>query len=63
MVKGTTWRMKRRCAISTVNRRVILRYADNAGRASDAANPNGSAQNIAGICNAGRNVFRVDASS
>lgn len=40
-----------------VNRRVILRYADGAGRASAEANPNGSAQNIAGICNERRNVF------
>ena len=37
--------------------RVLLRYADAAGAAIDAANPNGSAENIAGICNAARNVF------
>jgi phosphoribosylformylglycinamidine synthase len=36
---------------------VLLRYADAAGAAIDASNPNGSAENIAGICNAARNVF------
>lgn len=38
------------------NGRVIFRYADAAGETTDAANPNGSLHNIAGICNAGRNV-------
>ncbi len=37
--------------------RVLLRYCDGAGRITPAANPNGSAENIAGICNAKRNVF------
>ncbi len=36
---------------------VLLRYVDAAGRPSGAANPNGSAENIAGVCNRGRNVF------
>jgi phosphoribosylformylglycinamidine synthase subunit PurQ / glutaminase len=36
--------------------RVIFRYVDAAGEPSDAANPNGSAHNIAGICSQGRNV-------
>jgi phosphoribosylformylglycinamidine synthase len=36
--------------------RVIFRYVDAAGRPSVAGNPNGSVNNIAGICNAGRNV-------
>ena len=39
------------------NRQVLLRYCDAAGRVGDDTNPNGSAQNIAGICNADRNVF------
>ncbi|MDE3154084.1 MAG: phosphoribosylformylglycinamidine synthase subunit PurQ [Acidobacteriota bacterium] len=38
------------------NRQVIFRYTDAAGRATDAANPNGSVHAIAGICNAARNV-------
>jgi phosphoribosylformylglycinamidine synthase len=37
--------------------RVLLRYTDFNGAAIDAANPNGSAESIAGIVNAGRNVF------
>ncbi|MGC3989888.1 MAG: phosphoribosylformylglycinamidine synthase subunit PurQ [Chthoniobacteraceae bacterium] len=37
--------------------RVIVRYCDADGTTSALANPNGSAENIAGICNAARNVF------
>ena len=37
-------------------RRVIFRYTDAHGEVTDAANPNGAANNIAGICNAMRNV-------
>jgi phosphoribosylformylglycinamidine synthase len=37
--------------------RVLLRYCDAQGRVTPEANPNGSAANIAGICNARRNVF------
>ena len=37
-------------------RRVIFRYVDTNGEATAEANPNGSANNIAGICNEGRNV-------
>lgn len=40
-----------------INRQVLLRYSDVQGCVSDAVNPNGSARNIAGICNATRNVF------
>ena len=36
--------------------RVVLRYVDAAGAASDAGNPNGSQRNIAGICNEAGNV-------
>ena len=36
---------------------VILRYCDEAGRLVPEANPNGSVQHIAGICNLDRNVF------
>ena len=32
-------------------RQVMFRYCDAAGRSTDAANPNGSINNIAGICN------------
>jgi len=37
--------------------RVIFRYCDEGGEATDAANPNGSRDNIAGICNHARNVL------
>ena len=40
-----------------VSGRVLLRYCDAGGAVNAAANPNGSAENIAGICNAARNVF------
>jgi phosphoribosylformylglycinamidine synthase len=39
------------------NRQVVVRYCDANGAITDAANPNGSIENIAGICNATRNVF------
>src|SRR5262249_60360649 len=39
------------------NEQVILRYADNQGRIVPEASPNGSIENIAGICNRERNVF------
>jgi phosphoribosylformylglycinamidine synthase len=39
------------------NQQVILRYVDSRGRVVSDANPNGSIENIAGICNRERNVF------
>jgi phosphoribosylformylglycinamidine synthase I len=39
------------------NEQVILRYADKEGQIVAEANPNGSIENIAGICNRERNVF------
>jgi phosphoribosylformylglycinamidine synthase len=39
------------------NRQVIFRYCDAEGRLTSEANPNGSARNIAGICNRERNVL------
>jgi len=39
------------------NDQVLFRYCDGAGEATPEANINGSEQNIAGICNTGRNVF------
>jgi phosphoribosylformylglycinamidine synthase I len=37
-------------------RRVIFRYTDERGEATDAANPNGAVNGIAGICSEARNV-------
>jgi phosphoribosylformylglycinamidine synthase I len=39
------------------NKQVIFRYCDEQGNISEAANPNGAANNIAGVCNHKRNVF------
>ena len=39
------------------NRQVIFRYCDSEGRITSESNPNGSARNIAGICNRARNVL------
>ena len=39
------------------NDQVLFRYCDEEGFISEDVNPNGSIQNIAGICNANKNVF------
>ena len=36
---------------------VLFRYCDDSGQVSDSFNPNGSVDNIAGVCNSGRNIF------
>jgi len=36
---------------------ILLRYANEAGQTTPESNPNGSVDNIAGICNPARNVF------
>ena len=38
------------------NNRVLWRYVDAKGQATESANPNGSLHNIAGVCNAAGNV-------
>jgi phosphoribosylformylglycinamidine synthase subunit PurQ / glutaminase len=39
------------------NHQIVFRYCDEQGEVHMDANPNGSTSNIAGICNATRNVF------
>lgn len=39
------------------NDQVLFRYCDANGNITDEANPNGALQNIAGVTNAGKNVF------
>jgi phosphoribosylformylglycinamidine synthase len=39
------------------NKQVIFRYCDEQGNVTKESNPNGSLNNIAGICNKGKNVF------
>ena len=36
---------------------ILFRYCDDSGQVSDSVNPNGSVDNIAGVCNSGRNIF------
>ena len=36
---------------------ILFRYCDENGIVNQASNPNGALENIAGICNAGKNVF------
>ena len=39
------------------NNQIIYQYCDADGNITDAANPNGTMHNIAGVCNSTRNVF------
>ncbi len=39
------------------NDQVLFHYCDEAGNVTEAANPNGSLHNIAGVCNEQKNVF------
>ena len=39
------------------NQQIVFRYSTKDGEITPAANPNGSIENIAGICNEGRNVL------
>lgn len=39
------------------NGQILFRYCDANGNVTEASNPNGTSRNIAGVCNAGKNVF------
>jgi phosphoribosylformylglycinamidine synthase len=39
------------------NDQILFKYCDAQGNVTAASNPNGSIENIAGVCNVGRNVF------
>ena len=39
------------------NGQILFRYCDETAKVTDSANPNGATENIAGVCNAGKNVF------
>jgi phosphoribosylformylglycinamidine synthase len=41
----------------TENGQILFRYCDENGNTSIEANPNGATDNIAGVCNATKNVF------
>lgn len=44
-------------AMLNEEKQIIFRYCDKDGNVTPEANPNGSVENIAGICNKGRNVL------
>jgi phosphoribosylformylglycinamidine synthase I len=39
------------------NGQILFRYCDETGKITESANPNGATDNIAGVSNAGKNVF------
>jgi phosphoribosylformylglycinamidine synthase len=39
------------------NDQILFRYCDEHGKITEASNPNGSVDNIAGVCNKNKNVF------
>ena len=39
------------------NEQIIFQYCTEDGEVTDSVNPNGTLENIAGVCNAGKNVF------
>jgi phosphoribosylformylglycinamidine synthase len=39
------------------NKQILFRYCDQNGRISQESNPNGSIENIAGVCNKNKNVY------
>ena len=39
------------------NNQIIFKYCNSNGEVSDSSNPNGSLENIAGICNKEKNIF------
>ncbi len=41
----------------TENGQILFRYCDENGQVTESSNPNGTLENIAGICNATKNVF------
>ena len=41
------------------NEQVIFRYCNEEAEITSGSNPNGSLENIAGICNKSKNVFQI----
>jgi phosphoribosylformylglycinamidine synthase len=39
------------------NNQILFKYCDEQGNITEASNPNGATDNVAGVCSAGRNVF------
>jgi phosphoribosylformylglycinamidine synthase len=55
--EGNYYCTKENHDLLAANGQILFRYCDHEGRVTDTANPNGSIDNIAGICNQRRNVF------
>ena len=56
---GRYWTSTAQLEEMEAHRQILLRYCTDNGQISDAANPNGSIDNIAGICNANGNVIGI----
>ena len=55
--EGRYYANKDTLAQMRINGQILFRYCDENGNVSESVNPNGSVENIAGICNKGLNVF------
>lgn len=55
--EGRYYADKETLASMRINGQILFRYCDEDGVISESVNPNGSVENIAGVCNEGFNVF------
>ncbi len=55
--EGRYYADEKTLALLEANQQVLFRYCDKNGKEEGAFNPNGSLNNIAGICNENKNVF------
>lgn len=55
--EGRYYADKETLAQMRINNQILFRYCDEGGSISEAVNPNGSLENIAGVCNESMNVF------
>ena len=55
--EGRYYADKETLASMRINGQILFRYSDDKGSVSESVNPNGSVENIAGVCNEGFNVY------
>jgi phosphoribosylformylglycinamidine synthase len=55
--EGNFFADKNTLAEMNKNGQILFRYCDADGNVNEASNPNGAIENIAGVCNARKNVF------
>lgn len=55
--EGRYYANKETLATMRINGQILFRYCDEDGNISESVNPNGSVENIAGVCNSTFNVF------